>query len=153
MTSTNYSNRTVDLEFLQTAVNVAALNKLNMSLFTPTRVVTGIQKLVQRYFIIFLSMKDFKYDSEFGTDFVFNVINGSIVSNSDVASLFAISNDAVISMLNKETPAAHLDEIIDNVVLEDYSISFAESKLYLKLLITSKAGTNATFILPTTIPR
>ena len=89
-TLTNYSNRLVDLELLQTT-DGKTYTKVTLSLTNTPKIVTGVQKLIQRYCVIFLSIKDARFSEEIGTDMLLYTMSGALKTQEQVASAFAFA--------------------------------------------------------------
>jgi hypothetical protein len=158
-TTTNYSNRQIDIELLQTIVHPTGDTKMSISISQPTaRVVSGIQKLIQRYACLFLSLQDSKFDPELGTDFMRLVAQGMVRTKENLATAFAFANADVMEILLKDDVDPKYgvqpeDERIANVALIDYKIDVATATLSLTLLITTQGGDSIEFILPTSAPK
>lgn len=158
--TTNYSSRAVDIELLQTIENPTGEKQVSISLSRPVaRIVTGIQKTVQRYAAIFLSMKDSKFDDSLGTDIMAQMWGGQLTTRERVAAAFAFANADVMEIMQKDDKSlAYVDvqpedEQVSQVDMLDYKIDYAKAQLMLRLLITTAAGTSVEFVLPTTAPR
>lgn len=156
--ATNYSGRLVDVEGLQTVAAPTGMVQVYFTATTGQRIVSGIQKLIQRYAIIYLSNKDSYYDPVLGTDFMMKVVNGLIQTRENVAVAFAFANDDVLRILRVDDVDPKYgtlpdDEKVDKVTLEDYNVDLATGTLFLRLKIATKAGDSAEFLLPATAPR
>lgn len=158
--TTNYSNRVVDIELLQTVENPTGERQVSISISQPiARIVTGVQKSIQRYAAIFLSVQDSKFDSALGTDFMKQMWGGTLTTRERISSAFAFANADVMEIMQKDDSASTYvdtqpdDEKISQVDLLDYQIDYAKAQLMLRLLITTAAGTSMEFVLPTTAPR
>jgi len=152
----DYTGRKVDLEFLQTEAPPADSKALTMTMTAQGmhRRVAGIQKLAQRYFLMFMTPKgSVKMAPSFGSDFMSAVQRGLLQSRTNVVQYFAFANMDVGQQLLAEdnlTVNAGLpdDEKYSKSYLLDYSIDTSASILYIKVLIESRAGTNYVFIVP-----
>ncbi len=158
--TTNYSNRAVDIELLQTIEKPTGERQVSISVSQPVaRIVTGIQKSIQRYAAIFLSVQDSKFDSSLGTDFMKQLWGGTLTTRERIASAFAFANSDVLDIMQKDDLSSIYidiqpdDERISQVDLLDYQIDYANAQLKLRLLITTAAGDSVEFVLPTTAPR
>ena len=151
--SSNYEGRTVDLEAFQTVQYPASLTPLTMTLRRDgkSRKVTGIQKLAQRYLILFMTnLGDIKYAEEQGTEFLKTVINGGVQTRSDVVILFAFANSNVEVQLDADDSSDDPpDERFQSAKLLSYDLDFANSRLYMRVLLTSLSGEDYEFIIPT----
>jgi len=150
--TTDYSKRKVDLELLQTVTKPTDPVEVSMSITSRPKIVTGVQKLIQRYCLIFLSIKDAKFDPTLGTDFLQYTLSGALRTREHVTSAFAFANADALNILKEDTGKPD-DETIANVELIDYEINFSKSLLILRLLLITKAGDRLQFVLPTSAPR
>lgn len=157
--ATSYSNRQVDIELLQsitavkpTAVSVSSVSKVPKN-------VTGPQKAVQRYALIFLStLGDVRFDPTFGTNFLISVAAGSIQNNAQLLNAFAVANAAVLTILEIEDSDDTYgtipdDERITAAELTDYEVDVSRGRILIYIQLTLASGDTTSFILPTTVPR
>lgn len=155
-TTYDYTGRKVDLEFFQTENPPMASKALTMTMTDKGthRRVAGIQKLVQRYLLIFMTPKgSVLHAPGFGVDFMSAVNRGLLQSRTNVVQYFALSNmDASQQLLAEDDSAVNSslpdDERYSRSYLMDYNIDTSQSKLYLKILIESRAGSTYTFVVP-----
>jgi len=152
-TSTDYGGRLVDLECFQTEAEPAGALALDMTLRGDgkSRKVTGIQKLVQRYLITFMTtIGDVKFAQDQGTDFVISVLQGVIQNRSAIVSLFAFADSETQAQLDlDDSEDMPDDERLDSAELLDYDIDQSAGKLYLKVQLNTVAEDAYTFIIPT----
>ena len=157
----DYSGRQVDIELLQSITKPVELQRVTISSVNQTpKLVTGIQKLVQRYASLLLtSVGTVQFDQTAGTVFMPNVAHGLIQTRGRLQQVFASSNLAVIQQLRLDDEdtdtygAVPEDEQIASARLLDFDIDFVASTIYLRILITTVAGSDIEFIVPTTAPR
>lgn len=152
----DYTDRQLDVEALQTAKDPKFQIRLSKTLTSDNahRKISGLQKLVQRYAIMFLNGEGTtKFSFDYGTDFIAAAQRGSISSRELVASEFAFANLSVRDNLLREQEDVSFGEMPDDekfarADLEDYVIDTRTGYLYLKVRITSQAGDQAQFIIP-----
>ena len=150
-TSIDYTGRLVDIELLK-AIRVPEGSQSVHLLLTPQAMLTGIEKMIQRYVLLFLTPSgSVQFDSSFGTPFTQAVVNGTLINYGQLFATFAYANTLVIRTMLENIEGLPDDEIIDNVTLIDSNINFANSTLMLTLLFTTAAGTSAEFVIPTSI--
>jgi len=157
----DYSGRQVDIELLQSIARPVELQQVTVSSVTQmAKIVTGIQKLVQRYASLILQIiETTHFDQENGSELVRMLMAGVIQNRGRLQNAFAISNNQVVRQLRKDDAQEEVygtmpeDEQLDNAQLLDYDIDFARSTVYLRIRITSRAGDSLEFIVPTTAPR
>lgn len=152
--SYDYTGRTLDLEVFQTEAPPELFKRLSMTVVDDgiTRVVSGVQKTVQRYLITFLTSKgSVKYKPDFGSIFMPAVMSGLLQSRSAVVQYFSFANVDVVAQMkaqdatNPDTPD---DERIAGAYLVDYIIDTNSARLYLKIRIETMAGTDTVFLVP-----
>ena len=157
--TTDYSGRQVDMELLQTISQPTGTRRLSISIAQPiARIVTVIQKAVQRYATLFLSMKDSQFDSSLGTDFMAQVQQGWLGTREKVSTAFAFANADVMEIMQKDDrDATYGDQPADEQVVQadllDYQVDYASARLSLTIQLTTAAGDAVTFVLPTSAPR
>lgn len=157
--TTDVTGRSLDLEALQTTEG-AQLSLVPLSLTVSakgkSRRITGLQKLVQRYAILFLSAKNtIKYAKSQGTGFLPSVFAGYVQTAEHVSHQFVFANAAVIEQLRRDdsdpaygtTPPD--DERIASASLLDFTIDGANSRLYLQVRIKNLQGDATTYVIPT----
>lgn len=158
----NYSNRQIDVELLQSILkpNVDP-QRVNVALVTKgTKIVAGMEKLVQRYALLLLTIQGgVHFDQTFGTTLMADISNGVIQNKGSLMTSFSLANVSVVKLMREEdsltdvygTPPA--DEQLQNATLQDANIDVATGTVYLKVSLTTQAGSNMVFVIPTTTPR
>lgn len=149
--TTSYVNRSIDLEMLQTITDPNGVKRVTVSLAKSTpKVVTGIQKLAQRYANLFLTiLGDIQFAQDIGTDFIRAVVSGVVTNYGRFFETFAIANSRTIAELQRQTDGLPDDEIIDTAELLDFNVSVSTGLVMLKIQITSLAGDTVAYVLPT----
>lgn len=158
----NYSNRQIDVELLQSILepNVDP-QRVNVALVTKgTKIVTGMEKLVQRYALILLSDRGgVHFDPTFGTTLMSDMANGNIQNKGTLLTSFSMANLGVTKIMRDEDAltatygSQPLDEQLQTATLVDATIDTATATVYLKVSLTTRAGANMVFVIPTTTPR
>ena len=157
-TTTDYTSRQIDVELLQSITKPAELVAVTVSNVTkPAKMVTGIQKLVQRYTLLLLTnLGDVKFDQEQGGDLLTSVLDGYVQDVGQLQYAFAAANSVVSTTLATEDLDVEAygapvdDESLALATLDDASLDRATGTAYLRILITTKAGTEFTFVVPVT---
>jgi hypothetical protein len=90
----NYLNRQIDLELLQSIPQPVEIQRVHTNLiFGPSKIVTGIQKAVQRYALLILtSLRDVHFDQNQGVDFLRPILGGNVQNRGRLQNLFALAN-------------------------------------------------------------
>jgi hypothetical protein len=152
------TGRRLDFGALQRVEQVQPVTRLRntVSLNDKGDRITGLQKLVQRYTVVFLTIQgDVKYAPTQGTNFVQNLNRGLIQTNESVLHQFIFANSATTSQLRSDDtnpdmgPTAPDDERIANASLLDFEIDYANARLVLQIAITNLQGETTIFVLPT----
>lgn len=150
--STDISGRTLDIEVFQsTAETLSGQLTMTLGRGGVSRKVAGMQKLVQRYLITFMTPKgSVKSSPLFGTDFMSAANNGLMASRTSVVQYFAAANISVGDQLRAEDSGADVpdDEKYADSYLDDYTVDYGKTLLYLKIVIRNLAGDTYTFIIP-----
>ena len=157
----NYIDRQIDLELLQTIPQPVEIQRVHTNLiFGASRIVTGIEKAVQRYALLLLtSLGDVHFDVKQGADFIRPILNGNIQNRGRFQNLFALANASARNQLKSEDANTELygsipdDERVTNSSLLDFDINFETATVTLRVGLTTAAGENYVFIVPVTVPR
>lgn len=149
VTSTNYLNRSIDIAVFQ-GIKSSGVVTVDQSLFNNGgEVCTGIQKLIQRWLIAFLTPEgSVKFHPEWGTSFLSEA--GNFKNEIDAATEFYMCNsDACDQLRDEDTEDLPEDEQLDSVSLDNITVT--DDGFSLKVTLTSLAGDSAPLILPITI--
>ena len=147
--STNYLNRSVDISVFQ-GIKISGIATVDQSLFNQGgEVCTGIQKLIQRWLIAFLTPEgSVKFHPEWGTEFLSEASN--LRNEVEAATEFYLCNsDACDQLREEDTEDTPEDEQIDSVQLDHITIT--DNGFSLKVTLSSIAGASAPLILPITV--
>lgn len=157
-TTTDYTGRQVDIELLQTILRPANLVEVSVSNVSKTpKMVTGIQKLVQRYAMLLLTnLNQVHFAQDQGGDILRLLLEGYVQDKGQLQYAFAFANNLVMSMLNDDDlndtqyGTAPDDERIREATLLDSSVDKGTATAYFRIQITSQAGDDFTFVIPVT---
>lgn len=151
--TTLYNDRLIDLEMLQTITDPNGVKRVTISLAkSAPKIVTGIQKLAQRYANLFLTiLGDIQFAQDIGTDFIRAVVSGTVAHYGQFFEAFALANTRTVSQLQVDTNGLPDDEIIESAELVDFNVSVSTGSVMLKVQITSLAGDTVEYVLPTTM--
>ncbi len=147
--TTNYYNRSIDLSVFQ-GVKESGMVTVDQSLFNNGgEVCTGIQKLIQRWLVAFLTPEGtVKFHPERGTEFLSESVN--FRNEMEAETEFYLCNSDACDQLREEEDSDMPDEErIDSVELKSVVVSATGFSLSVKL--TSLAGESTPLILPITI--
>ena len=153
--TTDYSNRQIDLEIMQTIVKPTSITLLALSLTQyPIKVVTGMQKMAQRFAIVFLTqLGEVHFDQAFGTNFWYNLVHGSAQNTGQLQVAITLANtDAVSIMQNDDISTVYgtvpEDEQIASATLLNFTVDTSTGTLYLQTSLTNQAGDSYVYVLP-----
>jgi hypothetical protein len=159
-TTTDYSGRQVDIEFLQTITAPTGSQYVTKSIARTTpKMVAGIQKMVQRYATLLLTrLGDVYMAPDQGTRFIERIMRGNGRTGGFLEQTFAFaSTDAISQMRADDNDAAFGvtpdDERIAQATLLGYSMNFATSILSLTVYLETQAGLPVKYVIPVTVPR
>ena len=148
--SSNYTNRTTDIN-IGGAKNptTGGLAKLTFEFGATSSVITGVQKLVQRYCIsLMTTLTSQESTPTFGTAFATSI--GGNVTASDIYHQLVFANNKIINEFREyqrtTTLDLPLDEQIDTVTIK--SLTYTVGVLNLQLSISTLAGNSVEYILP-----
>ena len=150
-TTTNYSNRTVDIHILKgTDVTLPNAQPVNVCFGKPSSFCTGVQKLVQRYAISLLTVLGSQIDfNGFGTTLLVDTNMSGLQTISDLTHLFNFANLKVTTDFRQyQATLANgpLDEQLNAATLTDISVS--GDSVSMSVTITTMAGSDIPFVIP-----
>lgn len=145
-TTTNYYKRSIDLSVFQ-GIDEKRMVTVNQSLFNNGgEVCTGIQKLIQRWLITFLTPKGaVKFHPNWGTDYIAESAGFHSEIDAEIA-FYSANADACEQMRREEDKNMELEECIEKVNLD--SISVYDTGFSLHVTIVSRFGEAAPLVLP-----
>lgn len=157
----DYAGRLVDLELLQTVTAPNAGQRVYIGNVGSTpKIVTGIQKAVQRYVVALLAVEgDVHFLPEHGSDLLPDIAAGAVPNAGYLSHLFGIANAAALRLLAKDNNdtatfgALPDDEAITEVVLDAAEVDFSTGTILLQATLTTAAGEAAPFIVPISTAR
>jgi hypothetical protein len=154
--TTDYSNRSVDLFIFQGAKPTG--DQFIRPGFGPDsgQVTTGIQKLVQKWTILFFTETgSMEYQPDLGTRFLTVASQGGLRDVMGVKSEFRLAAKTVqntLTPLEEADPNMPADEKLGSAELTAVSLDKTAGKLNMTVTITSQAGTSHDIILPVPVP-
>lgn len=154
----DYGGRTVDLLLLKTVLGVPSVNRnvqIDVSdVSDEPMIVTGIEKLVQRYAILFLNaIGSTKFVPGHGTNLIPMASSGRIYNYATLESAAAESNLLARSRIIKsdvdgETPD---DERLVKSDVVDISFSREEARAMISIRLTTAAGQSYVYVIPVNV--
>ena len=153
-TTTVYGNRTRDV-FINLGIDptLPGRQTVTLSFGTVSKSCAGIQKLVQRYMITFLTVLGSQRDfPAFGTEFLSKLRSGNRLTPGDVVHLFNFANLATMAIFREyqgANPNTPTDERLNAALLQDCQVSPDRVDCTVKLV--SEAGDEFEFVLPAAV--
>lgn len=154
-TTSSYAGRTVDLLMLKTVLDVPAINRrveIDVSnAKDEPMIVSGIEKMVQRYALSFLNaLGSTKFSPNHGTNIVPSVANGLVYNMSTLEAAAAEANllafrSVVSSDEGEDTPD---DERLVDAEVDGMSFSREKSSVYVSIRLESAAGDSYVYVIP-----
>lgn len=152
--SSNYKGRTVDLLLFQ-IVSESGTGPVTLSFSDNPKICTGVQKLAQIFTTTFFTvLGSILADKTYGVDDVGTIGTTNVVPGY-TEQVFQLAVFDTLSMVQSEQDALNIagvtiksDEFLTNA--EIVSLSAVQDKVFLKVKLTTLAGTSRVFIIPTT---
>jgi hypothetical protein len=147
---TDYLNRRYDILALRGG-QAAGKTQLSQSLFDSDvggEICVGIQKLVQRWVLEFLTeLGSMPFKATRGTQFMRQVRQGQLRTEADVIAAFNFAAvDVRLNLVNEEYAGMPDDERMGSAEL--LQVAILADHLQLTMQLTSQAGTARRFIVP-----
>ena len=157
----DYTDRQVDIELLQHIKKPVELQLVHVSNVQDVpKIVTGIEKMVQRYALLLLSsLNTMKFDAAQGTSLLGAMLGGMIFNGGQANSIFSIANIGVLRQMRDDDAkpdtygVSPADERIATARLVDIDIDFTQSQLTITVKITTAAGADIVFVVPVAASR
>lgn len=149
--TTNYSNRTVDLLLLQLVTRPVADEVVRPDVSKLPHVVTGIEKLAQRFTLLFLTQRgSVRNRSGEGSDFMTQLGAGNIYDMNTLTSEAYAANKTVATQIRTEDAslATPDDEALETSTIVDLDIDRSKATVYVTIQLESKAGEKYVYTTP-----
>lgn len=155
----DYINRQVDLELLQ-SIAIPSSKEQSVTISNVNRdpkMVTGIQKAVQRYISLLLTvLGDVKFDQNVGNTFLEKLVVGAVNNFGYLEHLFNVANINTLRIMNSENSDPIFgpvpdDEKIISARLVDINADYTNYVISLVIEITTASGDDYVFIAPVSI--
>lgn len=152
----DYSNRQVDIEWLQTIFEPSVDPvQLNLNFSTNSKIVTGMQKLAQRFTNVFLTfVGDVYFDPTYGTTFWKEILGGATqnIGKVKVVVVKAIAQaKRIVDIENLDVDTfgdVPSDERLSKVQVLDVSIDRFSGTVSIQLEIRNVEGDAYTYVIP-----
>lgn len=149
--TTDYFGRKKDISIIKGAdPNTLGKQNVTLEFGKISTYCAGVQKLIQRYMIIFLTLlgSQPKFPT-FGTDFYSRLTGSNLVSRADMIHLFNFANLTTIKTI-KEHQSTKTDIPEDEQLNTAYlnSLLISGDTLSLKVVIETSAGSTVDFVVP-----
>ena len=151
--TTSYSGRTVDLLLLQFIPMPTSETQVTPSVISEPRVVSGIEKLVQRYALLFLTqLGSVKNRESEGTEFLRLLGTGHIYDENTLRAYANSANVNVVSQIRQEDADMDTaeDEALSKAEISAIAIDRSTATVSVTVTITAKSGDSYTYITPLT---
>lgn len=151
----DYAGRTVDLLLLKTVLDVPAINqRVQVDVSDGTddpRIVTGIEKLVQRYALLFLNaMGSTKFRPDHGTNLIPRAAKGLIYSQATLESAAAEANlfaSRQIRLSDEEDDIPDDERLVSSEITDLVFVRTA-AQVKISIRLTTAAGQSYVYIIP-----
>lgn len=151
----NYSGRQVDLELLQHVEKPVPYIRVTPGIADGTRIVSGIEKAVQRYAKLLLTnIESVRFHQWYGSNMLPMIANGAISTEPQMELVFAIASDrAVTAMMSDDndfetfgTPPD--DERIETAELDHIELDVANATIHIQVNLTMVSGDTYIYVTP-----
>lgn len=150
-TTTNYSGRSVDLLLLQFVSAPGADILVKPDVSKSPRIVTGIEKMAQRYALLFLTQTGSVKNSESeGSDFLKLLGAGQIYDENTLDSAASAANNAVFRQMRLEDSTLETkdDEAIESSKVVEVEVDRNTASVSVTISLTSVAGESYVYTIP-----
>jgi len=155
-TTRDYTDRQVDLEFLQTIVEPVGVTELSLTAAKGTsRRVTGMQKAIQRYVALLLTPSSSVPFPAEEDNLLLDALKAGTVSNTGyLRHLFNMANAVALDIIRRDDYNTQRfgdqrdDERIAAVELAGVTVDYETSTLGLSLVFRTEAGSDYAYVLP-----
>ena len=151
----DYAGRTVDLLLLKTVLDVPAINqRVQVDVSDGTddpRIVTGIEKLIQRYALLFLNaLGSTKFRPDHGTNLIPRAAKGLIYSRSTLESAAAEANLFASRQIRLADEGDDIpdDERLVSSEITDLVFVRTAAQVKISIRLTTAAGQSYVYIIP-----
>ena len=151
----DYAGRTVDLLLLKTVLDVPAINqRVQVDVSDGTddpRIVTGIEKMVQRYALLFLNaLGSTKFRPDHGTNIIPRAAKGLIYSRSTLESAAAEANLFASRQIRLADEGDDIpdDERLVSSEITDLVFVRTAAQVKISIRLTTAAGQSYVYIIP-----
>ena len=150
----DYSGRTVDLLLLKSVIHPTSDIIVSTDVASSPMIVTGIEKLVQRYALLFLTqMGTVRNRQDEGSEFMTSLGRGVIYDENTLRAEAAKANSVVSRQIRLEdsdldTPD---DEALDSSTVTDIRLNRTERSVTVQVNIVTRSGDSYTYITPIAI--
>lgn len=149
----DYSGRTVDLLLLKTILDVPTVNhRVSLDADGTPMIVTGIEKMVQRYAISFINaMGSTMFRNGHGTNIVPSVAAGLVYNMATLETAAAEANLLASTQMMEADAAEDNTPDDERLVLSEITnleFSRSKSRVKIEVKLTSAAGDTYVYIIP-----
>ena len=154
-TTIDYANRQVDLELLQSVAKPVPMQRLHLTSVGATpKVLTGLQKAVQRYTVLLLTnLGDLRFDPDVGGTLVTEIASGNLQNLGYLYHVFALSNANALRVLAKDDadevygPVPD-DERVVSAAIINAAMDYTTGTVNMEVELTTAAGADYTYVIP-----
>ena len=159
----DYSGRQLDIELLQSIrqpvskkrVYPAVNHRISDAEIESPKIVSGIEKAVQRYAKLFLTeAESVKFEPDTGNEFLSSIRKGMVPNRAYLDYLYNVANHNALRIIRADDADTETfgpipdDERILTTDLLGLEIDYAKATVTVSVLITTYAGDTYTYITP-----
>lgn len=157
-TTRSYAGRQVDLELLKHIEETLPKQPVEPDVVETPRIVSGIEKAVQRYTKLFLTnLGSVRLDTTIGNDLLRGIAEGRVQNQAELDHLYSEANAATLDALSIDDEDTDVygdipdDERIESTTLENLELvydSMTGGRVKVHIILTTAAGNDFRFIIP-----
>lgn len=148
--TTSYSGRSVDLLLLKYVRSPGAETAVFPDVSSSPMMVSGIEKLAQRFALLFLTVSGSVESSSEGTELMGQLSRGEIFDESALRSAACAANASVSRQIKDEDAELDTpdDEALDSSEVVEVSIDRATASVSITVSLVSKSGDVYVYVTP-----
>ena len=150
-TTTDYTGRTVDLLLLKTVLTPSRDVIVDANVPKSPHSVTGIEKLVQRYALLFLTqLGSIRNRPSEGTELMIKLRRGQLLDESSVRAEAALANRTVMKQIRSEDNSLDTppDEALASSEVKDVTVDRTSSEITITVSLTTESGETYVYVTP-----
>lgn len=153
-TTRSYAGRQFDIEMLKHVDKMVRKQRVHPDVHNPPRIVSGIEKTVQRYAKLFLTATgSVRCAPEIGNDLLTSVLSGQVSNLAYFNHLYTLADLSAKEAMRADDESGVFGEIPDDerlvrTTLVDIELEYATATAKIHVFLETASGDTFTFIIP-----